>query len=741
MNTKERGDNLERGIPSQPGILVNIRDIMELDSKYVMHTYGRFPIAPIKGEGTRVWDTDGKAYLDFLSGIAVCSVGHCHPKVVAAIQEQASQLIHISNIFHIQNQAELAEFLVEHSCLDKVFFCNSGAEANEAAIKLARRYSRNVLGKERYEIITAERSFHGRTLTTVTATGQNKYQKGFEPLPSGFLYVPLNDIDALKKVISHRTCAIMLELIQGEGGVNPCEEEYLKAVRALCDENDIVLIFDEVQTGLGRTGKLFTYEHYNVEPDIMTLAKALGGGVPIGAMLAKDNIAKGFEPGSHGSTFGGNPLSCAAGLAAMRVIVEEDLPKKAHESGIYFMSKLEELKGKYPFIKESRGKGLMIGVELDIKDESIGKRAMERGLLLNCIGGKIIRFLPPLNVTRDEIDEAIMILDEVLASSSDTSEPETSIKTISSSLKGRDLLTLHDFSSEEIEKIIDVAEFLKRAQKAGRSHPILAGKTLGMVFSKASTRTRVSFEVGILQLGGHALNLSPTDMQLSRGETIADTARILSRFVDGIMIRTYAHSDVEELAKYATIPVINGLTDLYHPCQVLGDLLTIKEKKGALKGLTLLYIGDGNNVAHSLMLGCAKMGMNVYINTPSGYEPSGEVVKLATADAKEAGGSIILSSHPFTGLEDADVIYTDVWTSMGQEKEREERMRVFPPYQVNQEFLSRAKKDVIVMHCLPAHRGEEITDEVMDGPNSVVFDEAENRLHAQKAVIALLMSD
>lgn len=534
--------------------------------------------------------------------------------------------------------------------------------------------------------------------------------------------------------------------------MNPCDVEYLKAVRSICDERKIVLILDEVQTGLGRTGKLFAYEHFGIEPDIVTLAKALGGGVPIGAMLAKEEVARGFEPGSHASTFGGNPLACAAGLAALGTIIDEDLPGKATEAGAYFVKKLQSLADKYPFIKDIRGKGLMVGVELSIVDESIGNRALEAGLLMNCMGGRILRFLPPLNVTHDDIDEAVSILDKVLGESEDKSPlPITSSQKKSGlelftdelgrSFKGRDYLTLNDFSSIEIERLLDVAAYLKAEQKAGRPQNLLRGKTLAMIFTKASTRTRVSFEVAALQLGGHAINLNPSGMQMSRGETVADTAQVLSRFVDGIMVRTYEHSDVEELSKFASIPVVNGLTDLYHPTQVLGDLLTIQEYKGKLKGLTLVYVGDGNNMAHSLMIGGAKMGMRIHINTPPGYEPFKEVVELAEGVAKENGGHIQVSNDPLTGIADADVIYTDVWTSMGQEEEAKERMRVFPPYQINSQLLSMAKKDTIIMHCLPAHRGEEITHEVMDGPNSVVFDEAENRLHAHKAILALLMGE
>ena len=307
------------------------------------------------------------------------------------------------------------------------------------------------------------------------------------------------------------------------------------------------------------------------------------------------------------------------------------------------------------------------------------------------------------------------------------------------SLKGKDLLALYSLTKAEIMQILQVAAELKDKQKKGVAHPILAGKTLAMIFTKSSTRTRVSFEVAMFQLGGSPLFLSGQDLQLGRGETIADTARVLSRYVNGIMIRTFAHSDVEELAQYADIPVINGLTDLNHPCQILADFQTIIERKGKLEGLKLAYVGDGNNVCHSLLNGCAKVGMHISVATPNGYEPSPEIVALAQKDAKESGAKIELTEDPTVAVKDADVIYTDVWASMGQEAEHTERLKIFQPYQVNAQLASGAKPDYLFLHCLPAHRGEEVAAEVIDGPNSVVFDEAENLLHAQKAVLALTM--
>lgn len=306
-------------------------------------------------------------------------------------------------------------------------------------------------------------------------------------------------------------------------------------------------------------------------------------------------------------------------------------------------------------------------------------------------------------------------------------------------MKGKDLISIHDLSREEVDQILETTHILKMKQKLGEIYHPLKGKTLGMIFQKSSTRTRVSFEVGMWQLGGYALFLSANDLQLNRGETIADTARNLSRYLDGIMIRTFSHQDVVDLAEYSTIPIINGLTDLLHPCQVLSDLFSIKEKKQNLEGLKLAYIGDGNNMAHSIMFGGAKMGMHVVICSPSGFEPDPEITRLSRLDATRTGASINILDNPVEAVRTADIIYTDVWASMGQESEHEDRLKKFSEYQVNSTLMENAKEDVLVMHCLPAHRGEEITDEVIDGPRSIVFDQAENRLHVQKAIMALVM--
>lgn len=394
---------------------MNSQQWIEKSDKYIMKTYGRYPIVPVRGEGCRLWDADGKEYLDFLGGVAVNNLGHCHPKVVAALQKQAAELIHCSNYYQIPQQIELAELLCNHSFADKAFFCNSGAEANEAAIKLARKYSRDTFGPERYEIITAADSFHGRTMATVSATGQEKVQRFFDPLLHGFKHVPFDDVAALEAAVTPATCAVMLEPIQGEGGVNMPSPGYFRAVRELCDRHGLLLIFDEVQVGMGRTGKMFAYEHFDVTPDIMTLAKALAGGAPIGTMLAKDIYAAAFVPGTHGSTFGGNPLVCAAAIATVRTILEDGLLNRCEEIGEYLTGELETLGRKYPFVKEVRGVGLMIGMSLSIPGSDIVRKGHERGVLLNVTHDTVLRFVPPLVVTKQEINAMIAILDGIFA--------------------------------------------------------------------------------------------------------------------------------------------------------------------------------------------------------------------------------------------------------------------------------------------------------------------------------------
>lgn len=394
-------------------------------NQYVMNTYGRFPVAIAKGEGCRLWDTEGKSYLDFVAGIATCTLGHAHPALIQAVTEQIQKLHHISNLYYIPEQGALAQWIVEHSCADKVFFCNSGAEANEAAIKLVRKYAHTVVDfLEQPVILSAKSSFHGRTLATITATGQPKYQKHFDPLPDGFAYVPYNDIRALEEAITdtdegnRRVAAIMLEALQGEGGVRPGDVEYFKAVRRICDENNILLVLDEVQVGVGRTGTYWGYENLGIEPDIFTSAKGLAGGIPIGAMMCKESCAV-FNPGEHASTFGGNPFSCAAALAVVETLEQDHLLDNVKARGEQLRAGLSTLAEKYPYFSDVRGWGLINGMEikadLELTSIEVVKAAMENGLLLAPAGPKVLRFVPPLIVSEAEINEAIALLDQTLA--------------------------------------------------------------------------------------------------------------------------------------------------------------------------------------------------------------------------------------------------------------------------------------------------------------------------------------
>jgi acetylornithine/N-succinyldiaminopimelate aminotransferase len=387
---------------------MDINEILERDRRVLAQTYARQPIALVEGRGAVVRDSNGKEYIDCFSGLAVLNVGHSHPKVVRAIKEQAEKIMHTSNLYAIIPQVKLGELLFEVSGGYKSFFCNSGAEANEAAIKLVRKYTK------KSGIIAAKNSFHGRTITTLSATGQEKYKKDFQPMCKEFSHVQFGDINALESAINSDTAAVMLEPIQGEGGVVVPPEGYLKAVRELCDEKGLLLILDEVQTGFGRTGAMFAWRLYDVKPDIFTVAKALGGGFPMGAMLAKPEIMDAFVPGDHATTFGGNHLACAAGTAAIEAIVEEGLANRASELGAYLKKRLGELKEKHDVIKEVRGEGLMIGVELETGCSGIVEQMRENGVLINCAHDTVIRFLPPLVIEKEQLERAVEVLEEVM---------------------------------------------------------------------------------------------------------------------------------------------------------------------------------------------------------------------------------------------------------------------------------------------------------------------------------------
>ena len=394
---------------------MDTKELMEWSDKHLMTFAKRYPVALVRGEGVRVWDSNGKEYLDFTGGIAVTALGHCHPKVVGTIREQAATLLHVSNLFHIPSQIHLAKLLCDHSFADRVFFSNSGAEANETAIKLARKWAKEHGASDRGEIISMRGGFHGRTLATVTATAQEKYHHGFEPLPTGFKYVPFNDLRAVERAIDSKTAGVLVEPVQGEGGVNIPDDGYLPGLRKLCDEAGVLLILDEIQTGMGRTGKLWCYEHAGVTPDIMTLAKALANGVPIGATLATDDVARVLTPGTHGTTFGGNPLATAVGLTVFTTLVEERLAERAAQMGRLLRERLLAVqKRKGAAVKEVRGKGLLVGMDLAAPVGDVVAACRERGLLALTAGDNALRLAPPLIVDEPSIERAVEIIDRAL---------------------------------------------------------------------------------------------------------------------------------------------------------------------------------------------------------------------------------------------------------------------------------------------------------------------------------------
>ena len=382
--------------------------------RHIAGTYKRFPIVLTRGKGCTVWDGNGKAYRDFVAGIAVCNLGHCHPEVTAAVCEQAGLLVHVSNLYYTQPQIDVARMLTANSFADRVFFCNSGAEANEAAIKIARKYFQDRGETDRFEIVSMKQSFHGRTMATLSATGQEKIRKGFDPVLPGFRFVAYNDIDALRETVNGQTCAVLLEPIQGEGGIRIPQPGYLRQVRQICEDSGALLIYDEIQTGMGRTAKLFAHEHEGVRPDIMTLAKALANGLPMGAMLCTEKVAEAFSPGAHASTFGGTPLVTAASRAVLRLLTETDILEHCRIMGDRLVGGLRELASRHAVVRDVRGKGLMIGAEIDGNGADVVMACMEKGFLINCVQGNVLRFVPPLVVDVEDIDALLSCLDEVL---------------------------------------------------------------------------------------------------------------------------------------------------------------------------------------------------------------------------------------------------------------------------------------------------------------------------------------
>ncbi len=696
--------------------------IKSLDDDFVIPTYNRMPALFVQGAGCSLWDNRGNEYLDLLAGIAVCNLGHCHPAVVAAITRQAQQLIHVSNLLLTAPQAQLAEKLCRISGMEKVFYAICGATANETALKIAKKHGAIKRPDGDYQIITLQRSFHGRTLGSISATGQRKYQRPFEPLIPGFVHIPANDIQALREAFSHKTAAVLFEPIMGEGGVQELTTEFLKEAESLCREHNALLMLDEVQSGMGRTGKWFAFQHHGIRPDVLCLAKGLGGGVPIGACLVAGKATGILEPGDHGATFGGNPLSCSAALAVIETIEHQDLLSHVEKVGAYFRERLE---GLGPIVEKVKGYGLMLGLALnEPKARDIVRQCLEKRLIINATDETTLRFVPPLILSVEQVDEAIAIIASVLGV--DAAKPVDRVVAARPSVEYRDVLSIDDLTDQQLEDLLDLAAYSKQRRKLAPSAitPV-ENRSVAMLFEKQSLRTRFSFEVAIRELGGHPVYLGKNEVGMGSREAVKDVAMNLSRWSSMVVARLYWHKHLKELAEFCDVPVVNALTEWEHPCQALADVMTVRERFGSDK-VKIAYVGDANNVARSLAKLATRLGYPVSIVGPENFRLEPIEGLTQTANIEE-------------GLADAKVVYTDVWVSMGDEHEQEHRMRVFESFQVNRRMMSMADKDAVFMHCLPARRGLEVTDDVIDGVGSVVNDQAENRLHAQKALLQRIL--
>ena len=697
--------------------MLKYESIYQLDQEYVFKTYNRMPALFVQGSGCTLWDNRGNEYLDMLAGIAVCQLGHCHPAVVAAITRQAQQLIHTSNILLTAPQAQLAHKLCRISGMDRVFFCNDGTTAVEGAIKIAKKHGLSKRPDGDYEIITLMRSFHGRSLGSLSATGQRKYQRPFEPLVPGFVHVPIDDVAALREAVSHKTAAILLETIMGEGNVHSLSSSFLQEASRLARENDALLILDEIQCGIGRSGKWFAYQHLDLKPDVVCLAKGLAGGLPIGAVLAQGPAAEILQPGDHGSTFGGNPLVCAAGLAVLDTIEHDGLLDHVTELGKVIGDALKS----FSTVESVNGAGFMWGATLKkpiAKD--VVKACFEKGLIVNATDESTLRLVPALVLTAEQAQKAFQILAQVLGETTPVVRPVGRI--VAPSAAYGDVLSIDSLTDSQLEDVLQLAadSKLRRRLAPGPVQPI-ENRSVALVFEKPSLRTRVSFETAIRELGGSPIYLSKADIGMGDRESIRDVATNLARWCSAIVARLYWQRDLEQLARDADVPVVNALTEWEHPCQALADLQTIQENFGSER-IKITYVGDGNNVARSLAKLALRLGYPVTVCGPENFllEPMPGLVQ--TPDLKE-------------GLQGAKVVYTDVWISMGDEHEQEHRLKVFDKYQVNQGVMRLADDDAIFLHCLPARRGFEVTDDVIDGEQSRVVDQAENRLHAQKALL------
>jgi acetylornithine/N-succinyldiaminopimelate aminotransferase len=692
--------------------------IKSLDTEFVTPTYNRQPALFVQGSGAILWDNRGNEYLDFLAGIAVNSLGHCHPALVAAITRQAQQLIHTSNVLLTAPQAQLAEKLCKISGMDKVFFTPCGATANETGLKIAKKHGNSKRPDGDYEIITLHKSFHGRTIGAISATGQRRYQRPFEPLMPGIRHIEANNLDELREAFSHKTAAILLEPIMGEGGVLALTTEFLKEAERLCRDNDALLMLDEVQSGVGRTGAWFCFQHHGIRPDVMLLAKGLGGGQPIGACLTAGKAASILEAGDHGSTFGGSPISAACALAVIDTLEHTDIMDQVKVTGKLLTEGLKQLKG----VVGTTGMGLMVGATLEKPvARDIVRECFDKKLIINATDEHTLRFVPPLIISPEQVQQCLAIVAEVMGVEAPKPVSLGTTPRVTRKPYG-DLLSIDDLMDSQIDDVLDLAAYLKQRRKlAPAAITPVEGRSVAMVFEKSSLRTRVSFETALYELGAHPIYLTKADIGIGSREAMKDVAQNLSRWCNMVVARLYWQKDLQVLADNSDVPVINALTEWEHPCQALADMLTVKEKFGDEK-VKITYVGDANNVSRSLAKLATRMGYPVTICGPENFRLDPLPGLHQTASLEE-------------GLADAKVVYTDVWVSMGDEHEQEHRMKIFQPFQVNERVMAMADPNAIFLHCLPARRGLEVTDGVMDSSQSCVNDQAENRLHAQKALL------
>lgn len=698
--------------------MVTFESAKVLDEQHVMSTYRRFPALFVRGSGCTLYDDSGDAYLDFLAGIGVCQLGHAPPAILDALISQASKLMHGSNLLLTPPVPQLAAKLCEISGMDRVFFSVCGASANETALKIAKKHGLAKRPDGDYKVVALHNSFHGRTLGALSLTGQPKYQADFAPLLPGIEFIEANDLAALQAAVDERTAAVYLEPIQGEGGVIPLTTEFLQAARRFCDQFGALLVLDEVQTGIGRTGTWFNFQQHGIQPDVVALAKGLGCGMPIGACLARGGAASLLQAGSHGATFGGTPLMCAVGLAVIETFERDGLLDHVMSVGAQMRNRLQAMGAP---IVEVRGAGMMIGIRLDkpiAKD--VVQKCFERKLIVNATGDDTLRLLPPLILTKEQADQGLDVLESVLKD-----RPAISIKAPAEE-RLHDVLSIDDLSTEKSLSLLSLAAFLKERRNLAPSTIAHAeNRTVALVFEKPSLRTRVSFEAAIHELGGIPVYLSKEDIGMGKREAIKDVASNLGGWCSAVVARLFWHRHLLELATYCRAPVINALTEMEHPCQALADMLTVREAF-AEERVPITYVGDANNVARSLAKLATKLGYPFTVCGPKNFQLEPTEGVRQTESLEE-------------GLTGAKVLYTDVWVSMGDEHEQEHRLKVFESYQVDGRVMAMAEPDAIFLHCLPARRGFEVTDEVIDGHNSRVVEQAENRLHVQKALLAKVL--